>query len=124
MHDVVKRVARYVVHYELGHYEPSRQLLVNDMGVKRREEYVIQLLTDRVRQGFAPPILPPTTALVVERVIQMYLLQLADLDMPLWSLTYVVTPPRLVLEVLVGLALCQINVTLFHASFSLMPEWS
>ena len=54
----------------------------------------------------------------------MYLLQLADLDMPLGSLTYVVTPPHLVLEVLVGLTLCQINVTLFHTSFSLMPKWS
>ena len=52
----------------------------------------------------------------------MYLLWLADLDMPSRPLTYVVIPAHLVLEVLVGLTSRQINVTLYCIFFSLMPE--
>nr|CAN68727.1 hypothetical protein VITISV_033603 [Vitis vinifera] len=48
VHDVVKRVARSVIHYELGHYEPSGQLIANDMGVERCGEHVIQPSTNRV----------------------------------------------------------------------------
>ena len=51
----------------------------------------------------------------------MWLLRLADLDMPLKSSTRAVAPPRLVFKVPIGLASCQINVILYHASFSLMP---
>ena len=51
VHGVVKWVTLYVVHYELGHYEPSRLLVVNDMGVESCGEYVIQPSADRVRWG-------------------------------------------------------------------------
>ena len=51
VHDMVKWVALYVVHYELGHYELSRRLVVNDMGVEWCGEYVIQPSADRVRWG-------------------------------------------------------------------------
>ena len=42
----------------------------------------------------------------------MWLLRLTDLDVPLGSLIYAVTPPRLVLGVPIRLASCQVNVTL------------
>ena len=51
MLDVVKRVARSIIYCELGHYEPSGQLVVNDMGIERREEHVIQPSADRVKWG-------------------------------------------------------------------------
>ena len=51
MHDVVKRVACFVIHCELGHYELFGRLVPNDMGVERRGEHVIQPLADRVRRG-------------------------------------------------------------------------
>ena len=54
----------------------------------------------------------------------MWLLRLADLDMPSRSPTRAVVPPRLVFKVPVGLSSCQINVTLCHASFSLIPGQS
>ena len=54
----------------------------------------------------------------------MWLLQLADLNMPLRSLTCVVAPPCMVLGVPIRLTWRQINVTLCRSSFSLMPEWS
>ena len=34
VHDMVKWVARSIVHYELWHYEPSKRLVGNDMGVE------------------------------------------------------------------------------------------
>ena len=51
VHDVVKRVTRPIVHYEFGHLEPSRQFITNYMGAKWRGEHIIQLSTDKVRQG-------------------------------------------------------------------------
>ena len=54
----------------------------------------------------------------------MWLLWLVELDVPLGFLTCSIVPPRLVLKVLVRLALCQTNVTLYCTYFSLIPRWS
>ena len=49
--------------------------------------------------------LPPIGALVVKGVIRIWLLQLANLDVPSWFLTCAITLPCLVLQVLIGLSL-------------------
>ena len=56
--------------------------------------------------------------LVVEKAIWTSVQQLGDLNRPSKSLECVITPPRLVLEVLVGLVLHLINATFCCTSFS------
>ena len=65
-------------------------------------------------------VLSSTIAMVVERVIRMWLLWLADLDVPSRSLTCAVTPPHPVLRVSIRLASRQINATLYRIFFSSM----
>ena len=48
VHDVIKRIACFVIRREFWHYEPPRLLIVNNMRAKRREEHVIQPSADRV----------------------------------------------------------------------------
>ena len=91
---MVKWVAHFVVHCEFGNHEPSKRFIANDMGVERHGEHIIQPSANKVGRGLhcwhsclvgtlALLALLPVAALVVKGAIQMWLLQLADLDMPL-----------------------------------------
>ena len=49
VHDMVKWITGSIIHREFWNHEPSRRLAVDDVRVERREEHVIQSLTNKAR---------------------------------------------------------------------------
>ena len=49
MHDVIERIACFIVCREFWHYEPPKQLIVNNMRVEQHGEHVIHLPTNGAR---------------------------------------------------------------------------